>query len=99
MTVVSWIAAVLGLAIVLSTLMSVVTSLVLPRRGSSRIQNYAGRGMIKVFTRASHRFETYEARDRFLALQAPVSPSRPQRDRCGLFASAVPAHAVSGIAA
>ena len=52
MTVVSWIAAVLGLAIVLSTLMSVVTSLVLPRRGSSRIQNYAGRGMIKVFTRA-----------------------------------------------
>src|SRR5580698_789704 len=72
MTVVSWIAAVLGLAIVLSTLMSVVTSLVLPRRGSSRIQNYAGRGMIKLFSSVSHRFETYEARDRFLALQAPV---------------------------
>jgi hypothetical protein len=72
MTLVSWIAAALGLVIVLSTLMSVVTSLVLPRLGSSRIQKYAGRGMIKLFSRISHRFETYEARDRFLALQAPL---------------------------
>jgi hypothetical protein len=72
MTVVAWIAAALGLLIVLSTLMSVVTSLVLPRLGSSRIQKFAGRGMIKLFSRVSHRFETYEARDRFLALQAPL---------------------------
>jgi hypothetical protein len=72
MTVIAWIAAALGLVIVLSTLMSVVTSLVLPRLGSSRTQNYAGRGMIKLFSRISHRFETYEARDRFLALQAPL---------------------------
>jgi hypothetical protein len=72
MTVVTWIAAALGLVIVLSTLMSVVTSLVLPRLGSSRIQKYAGRGMITTFSRISHRFETYEARDRFLALQAPL---------------------------
>jgi hypothetical protein len=72
MTVVTWIAAALGLLIVLSTLMSVVTSLVLPRLGSSRIQKYAGRGMITTFSRVSHRFETYEARDRFLALQAPL---------------------------
>jgi hypothetical protein len=71
-TVVAWIGAGLGLVIVLSTLMSVVTSLVLPRLGSSRIQIYAGRGMIKLFSRISHRFETYEARDRFLALQAPI---------------------------
>ena len=72
MTVVAWIAAALGLVIVLSTLMSVVTSLVLPRLGSSRIQKYAGRGIITVFSRISHRFDTYEARDRFLALQAPI---------------------------
>jgi hypothetical protein len=72
MTVVAWIAAALGLVIVLSTLMSVVTSLVLPRRGSSRIQLYVGLGMVKSFSRISHRFETYEARDRFLALQAPL---------------------------
>jgi hypothetical protein len=72
MTVVEWIGAALGLVIVLSTLMSVVTSLVLPRLGSSRIQNYAGRGMIKLFSRISHSFDTYEARDRFLALQAPI---------------------------
>jgi hypothetical protein len=72
MTVIEWIAAALGLVIVLSTLMSVVTSLVLPRLGSSRIQKYAGRGMITLFSRISHRFETYEARDRFLALQAPL---------------------------
>jgi hypothetical protein len=72
MTVVAWIAAVLGLVIVLSTLMSVVTSLVLPRLGSSRIQLFVGRGMIQAFSRISHRFETYEARDRFLALQAPL---------------------------
>jgi hypothetical protein len=52
--------------------MSVVTSLVLPRLGSSRVQKYAGRGMIKLFSRISHRFDTYEARDRFLALQAPL---------------------------
>lgn len=72
MTLIEWVAAVVGLLIVLSTLMSVVTSLVLPRLGSSRIQKYAGRGMIKLFSRISHRFETYEARDRFLALQAPL---------------------------
>lgn len=72
MTVVAWIGAALGLIIVLSTLMSVVTSLVLPRFGASRIQKYAGIGMIKLFSRISHRFETYEARDRFLALQAPL---------------------------
>jgi hypothetical protein len=71
-TVVAWIAAALGLVIVFSTLMSVVTSLVLPRLGSSRIQKYAGRGIITVFSRISHRFDTYEARDRFLALQAPI---------------------------
>ena len=72
MTVVAWIAAALGLAIVLATLMSVVTSLVLPRLASSRIQLFVGRGMIQTFSRISHRFETYEARDRFLALQAPL---------------------------
>ena len=72
MTVIEWIAAALGLVIVLSTLMSVVTSLVLPRLASSRIQLYVGLGMIKLFSRTSHRFETYEARDRFLALQAPL---------------------------
>jgi hypothetical protein len=72
MPVVEWIAAVMGLAVVLSTLMSVVTSLVLPRLGSSRIQLYVGRGMIQLFSRISHRLETYEARDRFLALQAPL---------------------------
>jgi hypothetical protein len=72
MAVVAWIGGALGLVVVLSTLMSVVTSLVLPRLGSSRIQIYAGRGMIKLFSRISHRFDTYEARDRFLALQAPL---------------------------
>ena len=72
MTVVTWIAAACGLAIVLSTLMSVITALVLPRLGSSRIQLYVGLAMIKLFSRISHRFETYEARDRFLALQAPM---------------------------
>jgi len=39
---------------------------------SSRIQKYAGRGTIKVFSGISHRFDTYEERDRFLALQAPI---------------------------
>ncbi len=72
MTVVAWIGAAVGLITVLSTLMSVVTSLVLPRLGTSRVQNYAGRGTIKVFSRISHRFDTYEARDRFLAMQAPI---------------------------
>ena len=72
MTVVAWIAAALGLGIVLATLMSVVTTLVLPRLASSRIQLYVGRGILQLFSRTSHRFETYEARDRFLALQAPL---------------------------
>ena len=72
MTAVEWLGAVLGLAIVLSTLMSVVTALVLPRLGSSRIQLLVGRAMIQVFSRVSHRFDTYEARDRFLAMQAPL---------------------------
>lgn len=61
-----------GLGVVLATLMSVITTLVLPRRASSRIQLYVGRGTLQVFSRISHRFETYESRDRFLALQAPL---------------------------
>jgi hypothetical protein len=72
MTILEWIGCAVGLIIVLSTLMSVVTSLVLPRRTSSRMQLWVGRGMIKVFSRISHRFESYESRDRFLALQAPL---------------------------
>jgi hypothetical protein len=72
MTVVAWIGFALGWLIVLSTLMSVVTSLVLPRLASSRMQLYVGRGMIRLFSRISQRFDTYEARDRFLALQAPL---------------------------
>ena len=72
MTAVEWVGAALGLVIVLSTLLSVVTALVLPRLGSSRMQLLVGRAMIQVFSRVSHRFETYEARDRFLAMQAPL---------------------------
>ncbi len=72
MTILEWIGCAVGLMIVLSTLMSVVTSLVLPRRTSSRMQQWVGRGMIRLFSRISHRFETYESRDRFLALQAPL---------------------------
>jgi hypothetical protein len=72
MTVVAWIGSLLGLGIVLATLMSVVTTLVLPRLASSRIQLYVGRGTLQLFSRISHRFETYESRDRFLALQAPL---------------------------
>src|ERR1700680_1027987 len=72
MTVVTGIAAALGLGISLATLTSVVTPLVLPRLASSRIQLYVGRGILQLFSRISHRFETYESRDRFLALQAPL---------------------------
>ena len=72
MTILEWIGCAVGLMIVLSTLMSVVTSLVLPRRTSSRMQQWVGRGMIKLFSRISHRLESYESRDRFLALQAPL---------------------------
>jgi hypothetical protein len=72
MTVVAWIGSLLGLGIVLATLMSVITTLVLPRLTSSRIQLYVGRGIVQLFSRTSHRFETYESRDRFLALQAPL---------------------------
>src|SRR6202521_3867526 len=72
MTAVAWIGSVLGLGIVLATLMSVITTLVLPRLASSRIQLYVGRGILQLFSRISHRFETYESRDRFLALQAPL---------------------------
>jgi hypothetical protein len=72
MTVVAWIASLLGLGIVLATLMSVITTLVLPRLASSRIQLFVGRGILQLFSRISHRFETYESRDRFLALQAPL---------------------------
>ena len=79
MTVVAWIAAVLGLVIVLSTLMSVVTSLVLPRRGSSRIQNYAGRGMIKLFTRALPSIRDIRgARPLSRAPGSPVSHCHPR---------------------
>jgi len=72
MTVIAWIGGALGLLVLLSTLMSVVTSLVLPPARVVENSEYAGRGTIKVFSGISHRFDTYEERDRFLALQAPI---------------------------
>ena len=71
-SVAAWIGFVLGIAVVLSTLMSVISTLVLPRSGSSRISTWTGLGIIRSFSVIANKFSTYEARDRLLALQAPA---------------------------
>ena len=63
-----------GLLIVLAASMSVLATLVIPRGIPSRISVLVGRRIVRgAFLTVARRFDSYETKDRILALAAPVA--------------------------
>jgi hypothetical protein len=69
---VRWIAFVIGLLLVLWTWSSVIRSLIVPRGLVSSLSNAITQIGKKFFIFLANRFDTYEAKDRILALEAPT---------------------------
>ncbi len=69
----SWAGLVLGVIVVIATSVSLLQTLVVPRGFSSRLLIYVDRAIRTPFLALVNRFETYEAKDRLLALQGPTS--------------------------
>jgi hypothetical protein len=70
----SWIAFPIGLFIVVGTSGSVIRTLILPRGLTSRIATVVSRGFVRrAFLLAANRFESYETKDKILALSGPMS--------------------------
>jgi hypothetical protein len=67
----TWLGFAAGLFLVIGTWFNVITVLVLPRRGRSRIQRHVGGYTATVFNTIAGRFASYETRDRVLAYHAP----------------------------
>jgi len=68
-----WLAFSLGLTLVLTTWMSVIGTLIVPRPINSRISKYSGIATIRLFSAICRPLHGYLARDRVLAWQAPMS--------------------------
>jgi hypothetical protein len=64
---------VLGLAVLAGTLLSVFTTLVVPRFSSSRLLRAISKGMAGGVRRVVRRLPTYEAKDRFMAMVGPFA--------------------------
>jgi hypothetical protein len=73
MNTIRWIGFVAGLVLVLWTGSSVIRSLIVPRGLASSLSTAVARAGRKIFVTLANRFETYEAKDKILALQAPIS--------------------------
>ena len=72
--IVRWIAFAAGLVVVFGTAGSLVRTLILPRGLTSRLSVFVGRRLVwKSFLFVADRFESYESKDRVLALSGPVS--------------------------
>jgi hypothetical protein len=71
--VIRWLALVVGAVVVLGTLVSVLTTIVVPRGVSSRISLTMWRATEKAFRVVARRLRHYEAQDRLLALLGPFS--------------------------
>jgi hypothetical protein len=69
----SWLAFPVGLFVVLGTAGSVIRTLILPRGLTSRVSTVVTRGARWVFLVAANRFESYETKDKILALSGPMS--------------------------
>jgi hypothetical protein len=65
-------AAAVGALLVIATGWSVIGTLVVPRRIRSRLSRAVAIGVNAVFHSVADSFDTYEARDRILAAQAPI---------------------------
>jgi hypothetical protein len=71
---IKWFGFALGLTVVLGTAGSLVRTLILPRGLTSRLAVFVGRRVVwKSFLFAANRFESYESKDKILALSGPVS--------------------------
>lgn len=74
MSAVRWIGFAIGLFIVWGTAGSVVRTLILPRGLTSRLSTFVSRKLTwRSFLFVADRFESYEAKDRILALSGPIS--------------------------
>ena len=69
----SWIGFAAGLAVIVTTVLSVVGTLVVPRNVSSFISRACERLLDAVFLRATRGVHAFEARDRVLAWQGPMT--------------------------
>jgi hypothetical protein len=69
---VRWVAFGIGLLLVVSTSVSVVKTLIVPRRVSAR-PSAINRFMHRIFLWGAARFETYDAKDRLLSFEGPVT--------------------------
>src|ERR1700722_20751249 len=65
-------AAAVGALLVIATGWSVIGTLVVPRRIRSRLSRAVAVGVNEAFHFVADGFDTYEARDRILAAQAPI---------------------------
>jgi hypothetical protein len=72
MVVLRDLAAVVGAFLVIATAWSVIGSLVVPRRILSRLARSVARAVNGAFHSVADSFDSYEARDRILAAQAPI---------------------------
>src|SRR5258708_10951234 len=72
MSVVAWLGFVVGVAMVLTTLASVVVTLVVPRGVSSRLTNAVTGAVSGLFRMLAGRRERYEDRDQLLSLAGPA---------------------------
>ena len=65
-------AAAVGALLVIATAWSVIGSLVVPRRILSRLSRTVAQAVNGAFHFVADGFDSYEARDRILAAQAPI---------------------------
>lgn len=72
MTALRWVAFAAGVAVVLWTGAGVVRSLIVPRGLQSTLPRVVARLLQRSFLFVAQRFDTYEARDRLLAFEAPT---------------------------
>jgi hypothetical protein len=72
MDLVRWIGFALGIVVVLWTGAGVIRTLIVPRGLQSLLPRVLARRTQKAFLFVARRFDTYEARDRILAFQAPT---------------------------
>lgn len=73
MQILRWFAFGCGAAIVVVSALSLVVSLVVPRRLASRLPMAIQSGVRRSFLWFSARFDSYDAKDRILAFEAPIA--------------------------
>lgn len=73
MDVLRWFGFAVGIALVVSTLASLVVTLVVPRSQAARLPRVVERAVRAAFLRAAALFSDYEPKDRILGFQAPVT--------------------------